>query len=249
MADEIINNIRPMLDTAITDYYHRYTERLATHIANTLTVDKRMVLDAFSTFNMSDISTAKSNIIRDVLTNTRLPDTPNEIFIITNYSDKAVAIFGDTRSIKDTVLKGICKFNSQLRFGPGWVIAAKKFDELKEKLKSKGIVTVEFTSDEMQKHLSSGGKKNVEISPSPIIEEVDIVKETKPDKSPPKIKRKIYKKSVKYTGMYEIPIGDVIYIAERNHNREYYIIEKIQGNDKIEIDDEDKEIISTSGYQ
>ena len=49
---------------------------------------------------------------------------------VINYSDKAVALIGDTKAIKDTLKAMGGKFNPRLSCGAGWIFSAKKRDEL-----------------------------------------------------------------------------------------------------------------------
>jgi hypothetical protein len=49
---------------------------------------------------------------------------------VINYSDKAVALIGDTKAIKDTLKAMGGKFNPRLSCGAGWIFSAKKRDDL-----------------------------------------------------------------------------------------------------------------------
>lgn len=49
---------------------------------------------------------------------------------VINYSDKAVALIGDTKEIKDTLKAMGGKFNPRLSCGAGWIFSAKKRDDL-----------------------------------------------------------------------------------------------------------------------
>ena len=50
---------------------------------------------------------------------------------IVDYSDKALAVIGDTKSIKDTLKRLGGKFNPRLSCGAGWVFSKKKEQELR----------------------------------------------------------------------------------------------------------------------
>lgn len=53
---------------------------------------------------------------------------------IIDYSDKAIAVVGDTRAIKDTLKALGGRFNSRLSCGAGWIFSKKKEQEVKSKL-------------------------------------------------------------------------------------------------------------------
>lgn len=53
---------------------------------------------------------------------------------IVDYSEKALAVIGDTKSIKDTLKKLGGSFNPRLSCGAGWIFSKKKEDELRAAL-------------------------------------------------------------------------------------------------------------------
>lgn len=53
---------------------------------------------------------------------------------IENYSEKAIAVFGDTTSIKETLLELGGKFNTNLRGQAGWIFPKSKESNLKSAL-------------------------------------------------------------------------------------------------------------------
>lgn len=55
-------------------------------------------------------------------------------FSIVDYSEKAIAVTGDTKSIKDQLKKLGGRFNGKLSCGPGWIFSKKKEDEVRELL-------------------------------------------------------------------------------------------------------------------
>ena len=54
---------------------------------------------------------------------------------IVNYSEKAIALVGDTKAVKEQLKKIGGRFNMKLTCGPGWIFSAKKRPEI-EKLVS-----------------------------------------------------------------------------------------------------------------
>lgn len=57
---------------------------------------------------------------------------------IIDYSDKAIAVVGDTRPIKDELRSAGGKFNAKLSCGCGWIFSKKKKDEVVAILKARG---------------------------------------------------------------------------------------------------------------
>jgi hypothetical protein len=53
---------------------------------------------------------------------------------IIDYSDKAIAVIGETRSIKEQLKSLGGKFNGFLKCGPGWIFPKTKLDLLKTAL-------------------------------------------------------------------------------------------------------------------
>ena len=110
-----------------------------------------------------------------------MDDTPKEYEVldeknsikIVKYSEKSVAAIGKTKKYKD-ILKGIgCKWNSKLKCGPGWILSAKKLDELKQVISSSLQIPVVVTSKPVKlirkKHIQ---KEDVESIPESIPENV-----------------------------------------------------------------------------
>lgn len=73
----------------------------------------------------------------DDLIQPQATDKPVEPVRIVPYSDKAFAVIGDTKPIKDT-LKGLGgKFNPYLKCGAGWIFNLKKLDDVQKTLNLK----------------------------------------------------------------------------------------------------------------
>ena len=53
---------------------------------------------------------------------------------IIDYSEKAIAVVGDTRAIKETLKTIGGRFNSHLSCGAGWIFSKAKEDSLREAL-------------------------------------------------------------------------------------------------------------------
>lgn len=56
--------------------------------------------------------------------------TQTDKFKLFDYSEKAVALVGDTREVKDKLKAIGGKFNPALRCGAGWIFPKKKMEEL-----------------------------------------------------------------------------------------------------------------------
>jgi len=67
---------------------------------------------------------------------------PGEVIVI-EYSEKALAVVGDTKPIKDKLKALGGKFNFRLKCGPGWIFPKSKLEALKQAL---GAVDPEPTS-------------------------------------------------------------------------------------------------------
>ena len=68
------------------------------------------------------------------------------MIIVHNYSEKAVAITGETKSIKDYLKQANARFNPHLSVGPGWIFSKSKQAELIARITASG--KVQFTVDE-----------------------------------------------------------------------------------------------------
>lgn len=55
---------------------------------------------------------------------------------IVKYTEKSVAAIGETKSFKDAIKEVGGKWNSKLKCGPGWILSAKKLEDLKTALSS-----------------------------------------------------------------------------------------------------------------
>lgn len=93
-------------------------------------------------FNIEEtpVETPKSTKERTVKTSkeskAKEKETPKSNIQIEDYSDKAIAIFGDTWNIKDKLKEVGCKYNPSLKRGdkkqPGWIVGKKKREEIEK---------------------------------------------------------------------------------------------------------------------
>ena len=56
---------------------------------------------------------------------------------IVEYSERCLAIIGDTKPFKEDLKKMGCRFNYGLRCGPGWIFPVKKRTEVQKYVESK----------------------------------------------------------------------------------------------------------------
>lgn len=63
-------------------------------------------------------------------------ETENTTIQIIDYSDKAIAIVGDTKPIKEQLKEIGAKFNPRLTCGCGWIVSKRKLTEIQELLKT-----------------------------------------------------------------------------------------------------------------
>jgi len=128
MSTTIFDVIRP-------DLVQKYLSSLAEHLSTQLKVDLAKVTKALETFaNVQVTKKEKSEL--------KVAHESGEVAIMLNYGPKSHALFGDTKAIKDTVIKSIndkkslLRFNKGLEFGSGWVVSDKgRLDELTSALR------------------------------------------------------------------------------------------------------------------
>lgn len=69
---------------------------------------------------------------RESIEETERPETPGERLELVGYSEKAVAVIGDTKDFKEQLKAMGGRFNPRLTCGPGWVFSRRKEAELRE---------------------------------------------------------------------------------------------------------------------
>jgi len=78
---------------------------------------------------------------------------------IIDYSEKSIAVIGDTKPIKDQLKEIGGKFNFRLSCGPGWIFSKKQLPEV-EKLLSGGAIPEEAEEPEQEEEKIFDGSKN-----------------------------------------------------------------------------------------
>ena len=63
-----------------------------------------------------------------------IPAEPSSGLRLVDYSEKAVAVVGDTKAVKELLKSMGGRFNSHLSCGAGWIFSKKNVDELKAAL-------------------------------------------------------------------------------------------------------------------
>lgn len=70
---------------------------------------------------------------------------------IIDYSEKAIAVIGETKQIKDVLKNAGGRFNSKLSCGPGWIFSKRSYNKIAElmgeKLEGKNFEKIEKSSD------------------------------------------------------------------------------------------------------
>ena len=51
---------------------------------------------------------------------------------VIKYTDKSIAVIGETANYKELLKKIGGRYNSRLKCGPGWIFSTKKSDEIKQ---------------------------------------------------------------------------------------------------------------------
>jgi hypothetical protein len=96
--------------------------------------NRQSIIDAFAL-----IAGDEANVCVKVQTNTKAtPETVSGDFIIVDYSEKALAVFGDTKAVKDKLMALGGRFNPKLTHEgqkkAGWIFSKSKEQELKNLL-------------------------------------------------------------------------------------------------------------------
>lgn len=85
---------------------------------------------------------------------------PGEVSII-KYGEKAVAVVGDTRKIKDYLKAAGGRFNPRLSCGPGWIFPATRLNQAKEAV-SKGLLKLRAESAPSSEEVEASQKDQPE---------------------------------------------------------------------------------------
>src|SRR6185312_8411311 len=64
----------------------------------------------------------------------KLPNKPEHNLTVVNYSDKAIAVIGETYQVKDILKRIGGRFNYNLTCGAGWIFSKTKVDILRKEL-------------------------------------------------------------------------------------------------------------------
>jgi hypothetical protein len=88
-------------------------------------------------FKYIDIETKRDNILNKILKTKNVVDYKKENLSIVDYSEKAIAVFGDTKPIKEQLKELGGRFNPNLIHPSGekkmgWIFPKKKSDEVKK---------------------------------------------------------------------------------------------------------------------
>lgn len=135
---EFVDDIMKSIDKRIDLFVKSFIE----YSAQKIKVSKKDLQACYDSFVFDDKKNTKTNILSN----------SKGITIVTEYSDKCHAIFGDTIKIKETILKPAkCRFNKNLKFGPGWIISKEGLKDLEIKLKENGEKFTKQTREELEK--------------------------------------------------------------------------------------------------
>jgi hypothetical protein len=129
ISDEI-NNLLPELITLLGNYTELYPEQILRRIVDKVNIPVNAT-------NFKIIRTSETcgqiedfyNLTFEIPNQEIKKETTGDIQII-NYSDKSIAVIGNTRDIKDTLKQMGGRFNFHLSCGPGWIFPATKKDLL-----------------------------------------------------------------------------------------------------------------------
>lgn len=89
---------------------------------------------------------------------------------IIDYSEKAIAVIGDTRPIAAKLSAMHGKFNARLKCGPGWIFSKKRLKEVEEGLSKKEVQAVEAVAEVIREERA--GQPFMKLLPPSTAEEV-----------------------------------------------------------------------------
>jgi hypothetical protein len=122
-------------DYEINNYKYRIIEKTPIPVGSVITGLKETKIsgaieDAFSLeFNLSEVIESKTEVIKSEFEKVEVPE--GEIQII-DYSERSIALIGDTRPIKDKLKEIGGKFNARLSCGAGWIFPKTKLEEIQK---------------------------------------------------------------------------------------------------------------------
>lgn len=114
-------------------------------------------------FDMSEATTPSpaAESKQKALNYKKVEHKPGEILLI-KYSEKAIAVIGDTKPIKDDLKKLGGRFNFRLSCGPGWIFPASKAEEITNYLK-KEAAKDDAKREEIKKSIEAEVIKTKEV--------------------------------------------------------------------------------------
>ena len=152
-----ISSCRGLKDDCITEIVKHVMSDACDYMNSYNYNDSDAMIDYFDTNFYTDIrigdydkpyeikATKKARVEKGVSEEIKQANTPNamRVFEIVDYSDKAIAVFGDTSEIKDELYAAGGRFNYSLKYNDskkaGWIFSKKKTDQIKKLLESKKI--------------------------------------------------------------------------------------------------------------
>jgi len=230
LTSSIVNSCLNSLEESIREGIKLHLKGLAKHISMVTSLDLKSVQAAIEGYSGSENTFVqvkkKFELPEKKHKETKLDIKDGEICIVKNYSDKCHAVFGDTKKIKDDILKPAkCKYNNYLEFGPGWIVVFAEYNNLVKTLKDKKIKYIEKNRDEIPKEESekyTGEDKEVEDDISEVKEKA---KSTKKKKETPIVEEIVSQKKLKLKknkwGNYEDV--DTTCIFEKNPQGKFWV--------------------------
>lgn len=143
----------------VTDTFRASLEEHLADLARAIAAETDVDVDVIAKI-IQDFSGGKSRSSAPRRASTKPQST--EVVVMIDYSDKCAAVFGDTKSIKDTLLKAKCKYCVKLAFGAGWIIPSSRLALLEKELKSAKIVYRRVERYEYENEIEGGGENGVE---------------------------------------------------------------------------------------
>ncbi len=102
-----------------------------------------------------------NDVMRDYMESLQEKEEEKPSYEIVYYSEKAFAVTGDTRSIKDELKQLGGRFNAKLKCGAGWIFSKKVMDDVRKLLESGNVSSSSMDADSNQPGIGEVLKANL----------------------------------------------------------------------------------------
>lgn len=102
-----------------------------------------------------------NDVMRDYMSSLQEQEEEKPSYEIVDYSEKAFAVTGDTRSIKDELKQLGGRFNAKLKCGAGWIFSKKVMEDVRKLLESGNVSSSSMDADSNQPGIGDILKDNL----------------------------------------------------------------------------------------